>query len=235
MINVLINITLLAGYAIAEIRGDRMKPSEKCIEKTRKSLSALGDIESRTQFGGYSLSVEKIVFALVSDGELYLRASEPMQHYRRHRHLQPYIFYKRGQPLYLKYFRVDKVLWHQQDTLLELSRGSLNEARAGRAAESSRQRLKDQPNLSLKIELLLREAGITSVQQLSKLGARESWLRLKACNSHLGLNTLYALQGAIMGKHLQVLPASLKAELTCWYQAYLQRVHGAHPSAETSQ
>ncbi|WP_029684975.1 TfoX/Sxy family DNA transformation protein [Tatumella saanichensis] len=212
-----------------------MKPSEKCIEKTKQSLSALGQIESRTQFGGYSLSVEKIVFALVSDGELYLRASEPMQHYRRHRHLQPYIFYKRGQSLHLKYFRVDNVLWHQHETLLELSRGSLNEARACRASASSRHRLKDLPNLSLNIELLLRETGITTANQLAKLGAKESWLRLKACNSHLGLNTLYALQGAIMGKHLQVLPAPLKAELTSWYQAYLQRVHGPHPAAKTGQ
>lgn len=212
-----------------------MKPSEKCIEKTRKELSALGNIESRTQFGSYSLSIEKIVFALVSDGELYLRVSEPMQHYRRSHHLQPYVFYKRGQSLHLKYFRVDSLLWHQQETLLELSRGSLNEARAVRAAESSHQRLKDLPNLSLKIELLLREAGITSINQLSGLGARESWLRLKECNPHLGLNTLYALQGAIMGQHLQVLPVSLKAELTSWYQQYLQRIHGPYPAAGRGQ
>lgn len=208
-----------------------MKTSDECIEKTKKELSALGDIESRTQFGGYSLSVEKIVFAMVSEGELYLRASEPMRHYRQDHPLQPYIFHKRGQLLSLNYFRVDHFLWHQRDALLALSRGSLDEARACRLAEIAQRRLKDLPNLGVRMELLLREVGISSISRLCSLGARASWLRLKARNKHLGLQTLYALQGAILGQHQQVLPASLREELKNWFQDY-QRQAEYPPSAD---
>ncbi|MBS0907916.1 TfoX/Sxy family DNA transformation protein [Tatumella sp. JGM118] len=199
-----------------------MKTSGQCIEESKKQLSALGKIESRTQFGGYSLSVEKVVFALVSEGDLYLRASEKMQSYLQHRRLQPFIFHKRGQCVSLNYYKVDPLLWQQSEALLELSHSSLKEARALRESQLSRQRLKDLPNLSVRLEILLKEAGITSVSHLRATGARQSWTLLRKKNKHLGLKTLYALQGAIFGQHQEVLSAGVKEELKHWYLQFEQ-------------
>ena len=206
-----------------------MKTSGQCIEESKKQLSALGKIESRTQFGGYSLSVEKVVFALVSDGELYLRASEKMQCYLQNRRLQPFIFHKRGQCVSLNYYRVDPLLWQQSEALLELSHSSLNEARALRASQLSQQRLKDLPNLSVRLEILLKEVGIASVSHLRATGARQCWILLRQKNKHLGLKTLYALQGAIIGQHQEVLPAGVKEELKHWYLQFEQTTaHSLH-------
>lgn len=199
-----------------------MKTSGQCIEESKKQLSALGKIESRTQFGGYSLSVEKVVFALVSEGDLYLRASEKMQSYLQHRRLQPFIFHKRGQCVSLNYYKVDPLLWQQSEALLELSHSSLKEARALRESQLSRQRLKDLPNLSARLEILLKEAGITSVSHLCATGARQSWTLLRKKNKYLGLKTLYALQGAIFGQHQEVLSAGVKEELKHWYLQFEQ-------------
>ncbi|WP_294901937.1 TfoX/Sxy family DNA transformation protein [Tatumella sp. UBA2305] len=199
-----------------------MNISVQRVEESKKHLAELGEIQSRTQFGGYSLSVEKIVFALVSDGELYLRASETMQRYLQQRTLQPFIFHKRGQSISLNYFKVDSRLWHHTDELLELSRGSLDEARALRAAQVNCQRLKDLPNLSIRLEMLLIEVGVTTTTRLKDLGAKQCWARLRSKNRHLGLKTLYALQGAISGQHQEVLAREVREDLKRWYQQFTQ-------------
>ncbi|MGE1125654.1 TfoX/Sxy family protein, partial [Pseudomonas zeae] len=54
-----------------------MKKVNPVVERSRARLAPLGTIESRTQFGGYALAVESVVFALINKDELYLRASEP--------------------------------------------------------------------------------------------------------------------------------------------------------------
>ncbi len=52
--------------------------SHQRIAQSKAQLAALGNITVRSQFGGYSLAVEKVVFALITEGELYLRASDTM-------------------------------------------------------------------------------------------------------------------------------------------------------------
>lgn len=46
------------------------------IYQSQEYLSPLGEIHHRALFGGYTLAVDEAVFAMVSDGELYLRACE---------------------------------------------------------------------------------------------------------------------------------------------------------------
>ena len=51
------------------------------IYLSQEYFSPLGDIQSRALFGGYSLAVEDVVFAMVSKGELYLRLCEESASY----------------------------------------------------------------------------------------------------------------------------------------------------------
>lgn len=46
------------------------------IYKSQEYLASLGTIQYRSLFGSYSLTVEDTVFAMVANGELYLRACE---------------------------------------------------------------------------------------------------------------------------------------------------------------
>jgi DNA transformation protein and related proteins len=194
-----------------------MKKSLQVIEQSRQQLAALGNIESRTQFGGYALSVEKVVFALINEGELYLRASEALRGYVAERALPLLVSRKRGIPVVLDYYKVDDTLWRSPDRLLTLSQASLQEARIHRDMKNISQRLKDLPNLSLRIEMMLRQVGICTAAHLREAGAKQSWLKLKALNKHLGLKTLLALQGAISGQHQAALPQEVKTELNEWY------------------
>lgn len=205
-----------------------MKKYHRVVEHSRQRLARLGKIESRTQFGGYALTVERVVFALINEDQLYLRASEALREYAVTRQLEPLVFRKRGMPVSLNYYKVDEALWQNPDHLLALSVASLKTARGELDARLVARRLKDLPNLTLRLEMLLHEAGVDSVQLLCEIGARECWLKLKAINQHVGFKTLLALQGAITGRHQAALTQEVKAELDEWYQNVVKTPSSPH-------
>ncbi|MBV4367831.1 TfoX/Sxy family DNA transformation protein [Erwinia phyllosphaerae] len=200
-----------------------MCDSKTQIAKAKCQLAELGDIDSRSQFGGYSLSVDNVVFALVAEGELYLRACEQVKPYLTERKMKPLHFNKRGVPVALDYYRVDEPLWKENEQLLALSRLCLQGAREQKARQQQNQRLKDLPNLTGKLEMLLRQVGISTIARLKQEGARRCWLKLYASNKNVGINILFALEGAITGHHHEALPEHIKTELRRWYKETMRR------------
>ncbi|MBA4821188.1 TfoX/Sxy family DNA transformation protein [Pantoea ananatis] len=198
-----------------------MKKQKRTILRSIQQLAPLGKIESRTQFGGYALAVERVVFALVKEEELYLRASEALREYGAKQPLEPLTFHKRGIAVSLNYFKVDDRLWAHPEHLVRLSAASLQTAQREHNERLGKVRLKDLPNVSLRLEMMLHEIGICTVKHLRETGARQCWLRLRRNNQHLGLKTLLALEGAISGHHHAALPQTIKTELGEWYQAAL--------------
>ncbi len=151
-----------------------MKKEQRVVLRSKQQLAPLGNVESRTQFGGYALAVERVVFALIKDDQLYLRASEALREYVAKRPLEPLIFRKRGMPVSLNYFRVDENLWYDPEHLVALSAASLQTARREQDDRQGRVRLKDLPNVSLRLEMMLHEIGICSVKHLHEVGARRA-------------------------------------------------------------
>ncbi len=68
------------------------------IYQSREYLSPLGHIHHRALFGGYSLSIEDTVFAMVAEGALYLRACEESAPYCMNTKAPLLTFVKRGGP-----------------------------------------------------------------------------------------------------------------------------------------
>ncbi len=194
--------------------------SYRRIYESREYLAALGTIRHRALFGGYSLSVDDTVFAMVAKGDLYLRACEQSAEYRAQHSAPLLTIMKRGRPVLLNYYRVDESLWQDRETLMKLSTWSLAAAWKEKMQRLCEPRLKDLPNLNFQLEMLLWEAGIPDAATLKKLGAKACWLRLRTLNTHLGINILLALAGAIEGKHLAALPAQLRQTLTTWYTEF---------------
>lgn len=163
--------------------------------------------------------MDDAVFAMVSEGELYLRACEESAKYCVKNAASFLTLMKRGRPVLLNYYRVDDGLWQDRERLLQLSTFALNAARKERYQRHQRNRLKDLPNLTFQLEVLLFEAGITNEETLRALGARESWLKMRAKNKALSIKVLFALEGAIEGLHEAALPAGIRRELTEWFNA----------------
>ncbi len=59
----------------------------------------------------------------------------------------------------------------------------------------------DLPNLGPKSQQMLAKAGIHSVEQLRQLGAVRAFVKTKHSTQNTSLNLLWALEGALSGRH----------------------------------
>lgn len=80
--------------------------SEKRIAQAQVRFGFLGQITIRSQFGGYGLLVNSIMFAVVSEGELYLRANDNIEDLFRASGMANLVYAKRGLPVLLRYYRL---------------------------------------------------------------------------------------------------------------------------------
>lgn len=197
------------------------------IYQSREYLMPLGTICHRAHFGGYSLSVDKTVFAMVAEGELYLRACDESAQYTVTQDAPLLVFNKRGRQVSLNYYFVSESLWRDRSLLLQLSALSLDAARRDKDRRSARKRLRALPNLTFQLEAQLHEAGVLDAHTLRMLGAKVCWLRLRKSNKHLSAKVLLALEGAIVGLHEAALPAPRRRELMEWFNGVIK--NGASP------
>lgn len=194
-----------------------MNISSKRICASQQFFSPLGHVRCRALFGCHSLSIDDVVFAMVAEGELYLRAAEESAQYCTTHKLNFLKLNKRGREVLLNYYRVDETLWNDHHTLLLMSGHSLRAARREKARHRCQHRLKDLPNLNFQLEQLLFDAGINNADALYELGAERCWLKLRELRKELSVRVLFALEGAITGVHAAALPASRRQELTDWF------------------
>lgn len=189
------------------------------IYKSQECLASLGTIRYRSLFGSYSLTVEDTVFAMVASGELYLRACEQSVQYCVKHSPVWLTFMKRGRPVILNYYKVDDVLWRNQQQLVSLSKFSLDAAVKEKQSRFLQHRLRELPNMTFHLETLLNEAGVNDESTLRMLGAQMCWLKLRQINPALTVKILYALEGAIGGVHEAALPAIRRQELVEWVRS----------------
>ncbi|HDS8577121.1 TPA: TfoX/Sxy family DNA transformation protein [Klebsiella variicola] len=179
-------------------------------------VSPLGQLHSRPLFGGYSLAIDDTVFAMVAEGDIYLRACEQSAAYRVE-HRNPLLTLRRhGRIVPMKYYQIDDALWRDETQLFRLSLLSWQSAQREKNHRRASGRLKDLPNISFHMELQLIHAGIPDVLALREVGARQAWLKLRENNASLSHNVLLALEGAIVGVHTAALPTLRRQELLEW-------------------
>lgn len=176
-------------------------------------VSPLGQLHTRPLFGGYSPAIDDTVFAMVAEGNIYLKACEQSAAYRVE-HRNPLLTLRRhGRIVPLKYYQIDDTLWRDEQQLFRLSLLSWQSAQREKNCRRASGRLKDLPNISFHMELQLIHAGIPDVRTLREVGAQEAWLRLRVNNASLSLSVLLALEGAIAGVHAAALPTPRRQEL----------------------
>ncbi len=193
--------------------------SKKRILQCMELFASLGNIRARSQFGGYSLSANRLMFALVSDGELYLRASHETEEYFCEQGMERLIYRKRGMAVLLRYFKVSKAQWEKPRALRRMAMLSLRgmQRDIDRRKNNEAGRLKDLPNLTLALERMLWEVGIENSDDLRLQGACVTYEKLCAVKKDLSINILMALEGAILGFHEAALPMASRELLTQWY------------------
>ncbi|CND44202.1 TfoX/Sxy family DNA transformation protein [Yersinia pseudotuberculosis] len=196
--------------------------SEKRIAQAQVRFGFLGQITIRSQFGGYGLLVNSIMFAVVSEGELYLRANDNVEDLFRASGMANLVYAKRGLPVLLRYYRVDTSLWNDGLRLHHFVRQAYEGAKIDVLSKKGPVvRLKDLPNLSASLERLLWKVGIKNATELRLEGAKCCYLKLRALRRSLGVNILLALAGAISGYHYAALPLIMRSELIEWFEKHI--------------
>lgn len=76
------------------------------------------------------------------------------------------------------------------------------------------------PNIGKTVEEQLIQVGISSADELKKVGAKEAWLRIQKIDESACIHRLLALEGAILGVKKTMLSDEVKADLKEFYQQH---------------
>ena len=76
------------------------------------------------------------------------------------------------------------------------------------------------PNIAAKLEAQLADVGITTEEELRKVGSREAWLRILARDPSACIMRLSSLEGAIQGIRWHYLDEVTKKALKTFYHQH---------------
>ncbi len=80
--------------------------------------------------------------------------------------------------------------------------------------------LSNLPNIAKMLEAQLTAVGVTTVEELKRIGSREAWLRILAIDPSACIMRLSALEGAIQGIRWHNLDAETKQSLKEFYHLH---------------
>lgn len=78
-------------------------------------------------------------------------------------------------------------------------------------------KLVDLPNIGHELERQLIQVGITKIEDLKKIGAKQTWIQIQQIDSSACIHRLLAIEGAIRGVRKCQLPLDVKNELKEFY------------------
>ncbi|MGN0072977.1 MAG: TfoX/Sxy family protein [Coriobacteriales bacterium] len=78
--------------------------------------------------------------------------------------------------------------------------------------------LRKLPNIGAVVEGQLNEVGISTAEELSLVGAKDAWLRIRSIDASACMHRLLALEGAIRGVSKTMLPDDVKADLKTFFE-----------------
>ncbi|WGW01490.1 TfoX/Sxy family DNA transformation protein [Vibrio sp. YMD68] len=186
------------------------------LKDSMRLFEQLGRVKSRSMFGGFGIFVEDTMFALVVNDKLHIRADSIAVKKFKQQGYMPYVYKKRGHPVVTKYYALPDDWMSDSAATLAEAKSSLEIAKKEKESQASAKpdRLKDLPNLRLATERMLKKAGIDSVATLEEQGSVAAYKAIQQSHpSDVGLELLWALEGAIKGTHWSVIPQERREEL----------------------
>jgi DNA transformation protein len=112
-----------------------MTASEGFIEHLKDALRALGAVSVRRMFGGAGVYADSVMFALVADDTLYLKADETTRGAHEAEGLGPFVYRGHGKTVTMSYWRAPERLLDDPDEMAEWARRALAAARRGAAGK----------------------------------------------------------------------------------------------------
>ncbi len=113
-----------------------MVASEDFLEHLRDLLSGAGPVSARRMFGGAGLYASGVMFALVADDVLYLKADERTSERFRQEGLAPFTYNGRGRLVQLSYWRAPERLYDDPEEMASWAQEAIAVAQRAAACSS---------------------------------------------------------------------------------------------------
>jgi DNA transformation protein len=109
-------------------------------ERLKELFSGFGPVSIRRMFGGVGIFAEGIMFALVAEGELYLKADADTIPAFRAQRCAPFSYGIKSRRVVMSYWRLPERLLDEPDELTEWARAALRAAQRAAALKPQRRK-----------------------------------------------------------------------------------------------
>lgn len=107
-----------------------MAVSAEFIAFLEECLAPLGPIQSRRMFGGAGLYCDGVMFALIADDAVYLKANDDTSAAFKAEGLKPFTYAGKAKPVTMSYWRAPERVFDDPDEFVEWARVAIGVAKA---------------------------------------------------------------------------------------------------------
>lgn len=111
-----------------------MSASPEFIEFVQELFAPLGGIAVRRMFGGAGIYSRGVMFGLVDDDTIYLKADADSQQAFQAKGCEPFVYDGKGKPVQMSYWKMPAELIDDAEEAVKWAKTALEVARAAKAA-----------------------------------------------------------------------------------------------------
>ncbi len=101
-----------------------------------EQLAPLGPVQIRRMFGGGGVFVDGLMFGLIQDDRLFLKADASNRDMFVAESMDAFVYTSKGKPIALSYWQAPERLYDETDDLVTFARAALDVARKAAAAKA---------------------------------------------------------------------------------------------------
>ncbi len=117
-----------------------MKSTREFAEYAVELLGTVGSVVARRMFGGYGLYCDGVMFALIADDVLYLKADDASRAAFERAGSEPFAYDARGRRTTMAYWRAPDDAMESRELAAPWARAALAAALRARATQATRRR-----------------------------------------------------------------------------------------------
>lgn len=107
-------------------------------EAIRELFSEFGTVSVRRMFGGHGVFADGMMFALESDGELYLKADDLTIPKLAAENSEPFVYKAKGREIALSYWKLPERLYDELDAFAAFARDAFGAAQRAAGAKKAK-------------------------------------------------------------------------------------------------
>ena len=111
-----------------------MTASPDFVEFVQELFAPLGGVSIRRMFGGAGIYSRGVMFGLIDDDTIYLKADNETRKAFEERGCGPFVYDGKGKPIQMSYWQMPPELIDDSEAALAWAKTALGVARAGKAA-----------------------------------------------------------------------------------------------------